>query len=102
MSLSHELCKKLQDAGFPSPMYDAPTIKVDNDTYPVLSPQAFGIYSPTLSELIEACGERFGYLSKVQGEPRFMCSAPGSVGQIFGPTPEIAVALYWLALQDKG
>jgi len=66
--------------------------------------------APTLSELIEACGARFGDLEKGM-ENTWLAKGgkyiyeDGSIGnyefEVFGSTPEEAVARLWLALNKK-
>lgn len=87
-----ELLKQLKDAGFPQKSRcDCPDCKgIDGDAYP-----------PTLSELIEACGDDFYILSNnpfrvntwlAQSTPRkVMKDATAS-------TPEEAVAKLYLSL----
>ena len=81
--MDYALAKQLKDAGFPG-----------------LS----GLAEPTLTELIEACGERFESLNR-HGE-----GAWGAEGWptdnttpllVVGSTPEEAVAKLWLALNGK-
>lgn len=101
MSLSYDTAKKLKDAGFPQ----------EGDGYELHTPDCKGwdgpsactgetrAYSPTLSELIEACGDKFGELCR-NADGSF--SASGKFGvEMDGPTPEEAVAALWLALNGK-
>lgn len=109
--MDYELVKKLKDAGFPQP----------GDKY-LVAGQMPGTYSadtgdmvyiPTLSELIEACGEGFTMLIKPtnytnpenlwyagiddadqEGYPNVSSDYPSGEGK----TPEEAVAKLWLAL----
>ena len=57
------------------------------------------MYVPTLSELIKACGERFGLLERIDGGWYAInydgdTSAPGKI-------PKEAVAKLWLALHNS-
>lgn len=61
-------------------------------------------YAPTLSELIEACGEGFGQLEKQEGY--WECTGRDLTDGIIitfqqGSTPEEAVARLYLALNKK-
>ena len=99
--MNYELAKKLKDAGFPlySPdLFSAGVWEIDTKAFHV----------PTLSELIEACGENFASLGNCRKEgKRFWLAeywnnpgmqAPGL--RIEGNTPEEAVANLWLQLHD--
>lgn len=60
------------------------------------------IVKPTLSELIDACGDEFIALSKL-GD-LWWCATDGSPVRMMGikgQTPEEAVARLWLALNQK-
>ena len=108
--MTYELAKQLKDAGFPlrssygadlDMFSDELSIKIDGDTY----------MKPTLSELIEACGNNFhkltnkafnkgtfvGELWEVQG---WLPNSDSSkaLGSCDGQTPEEAVAKLWLEL----
>ncbi len=102
--MNYELAKELKEAGFPQE-------GVEGETR--LSGNAFGsgleyCYHPDLSELIEACGQRFdevrplrmaGQISSWQAlgvDENLYHSNHGN-----GSTPEEAVARLWLALNKK-
>lgn len=93
--MSFELAEKLKKAGFP---YKAKTV-LNEYGLKDLSP----IFSPTLTELIEACGKRFYSLIKVNDEPTFeACDGNFDNSTFrFGSTPEEATAKLWLALNKK-
>ena len=121
--MNYELCKKLKDAGFPQ----EPRIStggVDGEVFGgfyhvgmIDGDGAFGYFTvseyeeylkrdstkhviakaPTLSELIEACGERFDALQSLGGR----WGARASILSAEGSTPEEAVANLWLALQES-
>jgi hypothetical protein len=91
--MTYELAKQLKDAAFQSETF-------------VCGEKGEPWYAPTLSELIESCGEKFGelsYFGESFTEPWFA----GGGESIYddwefekgGYTPEEAVARLWLALQ---
>lgn len=99
--MTYELAKELKDAGFPQTRRDA-TINADegDGVQPLML--------PTLSELIEACGEDFDSLDKTPGhissvkwlaKTNYGTRKPPEHG--YGATPEEAVARLWLALNKK-
>lgn len=95
--MTYELAKKLKDAGFPqkennSQNWDEPTMRF--------------YYSPTLSELIKACGNKFGVLQladlRKNSKSRWYASTIVYVeNPAYGKTPEEAVAKLWLELNKK-
>jgi hypothetical protein len=111
--MDYELAKQLKDVGFPQPQYDdAEYIDSDETTSGWLTTHWLNgriAYVPTLSELIEACGDMFGQLVKYDpdkgqrwiaiGEyPRWETNGESRVERIEAATPEEAVAKLWLAL----
>lgn len=106
--MTYELALKLKNAGFPQATKAGNQIPkpgmgaiVDIDkkgkNIPIAGEWA---YAPTLSELIEACGE--GYFKLAHGQDDWY----GSMGldnekHSHGSTPEEAVANLWLALNKK-
>lgn len=91
--MNYELAKKLKDAGFPQKYEE----KNDNGALP---------YTPTLSELIEACGYEFGGLIQYHKEHKTdyweAYSYQGMESKtVRGDTPEEAVANLWLELNKK-
>lgn len=108
--ITYELAKQLKDAGFKQ-YGDG---KRENEVgLPILIGMDFNsgeygnyCYFPTLSELIEACGDRFygvlrGPFKKYweAGEYWGYAEFCGTIGQ--GSTPEEAVANLWLELNKK-
>lgn len=103
--MTYELAKELKDARFPqedrhwywSPRTDIPTLWCVNALQPESQERLESfIAAPTLSELIEACGERFWSLRR---DPKGYFCALGDMGELPGcTTPEEAVARLWLAL----
>jgi hypothetical protein len=109
--INYKLAKKLKEAGFPqnvksgsilckhlvSPM-DGTHIIHNYDCDYVKD----GMYFPTLSELIEACGDRFDSLNKYQDGWEAWADRDETSG-IFklGKSAEEAVANLWLELNKK-
>jgi len=98
--MNYELCKKLKDAGFPQQKFGYGTSHHHK--------QGDVCYIPTLSELIEACGERGMFaLTREQGEDCWVWTAttPHLTARELvsgtGSTPEEAVAKLWLTLNEK-
>ena len=96
--MTYELAKLLKDAGFSQ-------FGKGTWTYPpdkIVTHYTDRVYDPTLSELIEACGETFDSLRRVgftdwQAEDR---SYTGSGPVFCGNSTEEAVARLWLALHE--
>ena len=96
--MDYELAKKLKDAGFqqtwPKPdfveLHDAIKIQEIMDKYEK------DVYIPTLSELIEACGNRFDFLANNKNGT--WQASGGNINDQTGQTPEEAVANLWLEL----
>jgi len=89
--MNYKLLDKLEKAGFPL----------------VLSQENQDVRPPTLSELIEACGEKLDLLERtgMVGQEKWRASVDedreGYGTSIYGETPEEAVANLWLSLQAK-
>lgn len=122
--MTYELAKELKDAGFPQGMSTWVWIKplihpeyvlsldVREDKNKVPDDTWKDIYAaPTLSELIEACGDDFRdlvYHSKRTPESTYQkYTVKGGMRKLgdwslrSGHTPEEAVAKLWLALHSK-
>jgi len=85
LHMNYELAKQLKDAGFPQSKYCDHCGTDFGDKY-----------EPTLSELIEECGDDISYLEKkVNG---WMVSNSMGLVEVVAPTPEEAVAKLWLKL----
>lgn len=118
--INYDLAKELKDAGFPqefnggrflvspvSPYPNSPTNsgRSWNDEYKEY--QEGLVYPPTLSELIEACGERFLSVMHVVGADNhqnyWIATDRENIGihKHEGSTPEESVARLWLALNKK-
>ena len=98
--MNYALAKQLKDAGFPK---DWSQMENHDPELLVLSWDIYGSgYSPTLSELIEACGEDFRWLKLRTKDLWLAQGRPHPVGKkeprCYAPTPEEAVAKLWLEL----
>lgn len=105
--MNYELAKQLKDAGFPHHWCseDDCSCLVNGD-----STKGTACF-PTLEELIEACGKRFSILhmrhrgaSAAWGNHKWHAAAePTSEdsNHVFADSPTEAVALLWLALNEK-
>lgn len=106
--MDYELAKELQDAGYPLRRIEPgmcvglwPTLDMNPEGKQELGAQHF--YTPTLSELIEACGESFYGVHRMVDDEwvAFMYDIEDPTRQVEGrgDTPEIAVAKLYLALK---
>jgi len=108
--MNYELAKKLKDAGFPQ---NGKVVNKKAFTFDGVGKE-YAIedtdevfYFPTLSELIEACGDGFNVLIRstflTKGvKPEFRASSgSGGAPSSEGKTPEEAVALLYLKLHEK-
>lgn len=103
--MNYELAKKLKEAGFPqrSKQFPIPsdTREYDDGTieFPTGTPEP--VHLPTLSELIEACGE--GFYSLIRSPREGLWCAYQVFERLTGlyKTPEEAVANLWLALNKE-
>jgi hypothetical protein len=89
-SLSYETAKKLEDAGFPQD-HPVHVRYLTNDTLPDIS-------FPTLSELIEACGEDFSQLNHIVAGKMDKWFAFAGRAHGVGDTADEAMANLYLAL----
>jgi len=95
--MNYELALQLKNAGFPKMRFTTFTATGSDEV--ILTE------GPTLSELIEACGDRFDELTKIGHEnPRWSAFAYSWEERVWGievgrgATKEEAVAKLWLAL----
>ena len=103
--MKYELATELKDAGFPQGGSGAWV----GDPNAVVLRGGDRVYAPTLSELIAACGSRFGMLRAeivhgAEDAPRKWIAREIGNEQIratVGDNPEEAVARLWLALDRK-
>lgn len=104
--MTYETAKKLKDAGYEFTSIEQTEYRqsIENTDFRV----------PTLSELIEACGDRFGGLNRYPLAPvyeRFECFSEWIFEirkesnehefVVYGKTPEEAVANLYLALKSN-
>ena len=107
--MNYELAKELKDAGFPQQDYSW-ICQHGNGVHFLGTPHCEKCFVPSLSELIEVCGDRFGGLEHwaecVNSNERwesytpliFTGSEPEHEIVVYAPTPDEAVAKLWLAL----
>ena len=101
--MTWELAKQLKDAGFPE---GGKGNLLDASPDPHLDWQ--NAYAPTLSELIEACGDGYLHIMNHSGPEEWcatfndhFCSPLDSQkAHGHGSTPDIAVGKLWLALNS--
>lgn len=115
--MNYELAKELKDAGYPqkgllfSSLYP-PELDLSKEeiSYNVELREHYMCHSPTLSELIEACGNDLSHLSQRPGYPEggkwwavthSKFDENGNNFEECGSSPEEAVARLWLALNKK-
>ena len=108
--INYELAKQLQQAGFPHK--EKGEIKYYNkEGKEIFKEDATGfhfvasdtLYFPTLSELIEACGDRFDELVRMEKDDWIARATlklgEGEVIETFESSPEETVAKLWIQLQ---
>lgn len=113
--MNYELAKRLKDAGFPQVTKGGEWLYKEGEG-PVTPNTDFSaaVYSPTLTELIEACGEGELYIARVitsiknheiQGYHWIASTDTNMDGciidEVDGETPEEAVALLLLKLNQS-
>lgn len=94
--MDYELAKQLKEAGFPQTSDSEYKHIYPNETATRLGTD--GMREPTLSELIEACGDDFIQLRKTHNKPRSLWLASSLETDESAETPEEAVAKLWLEL----
>jgi hypothetical protein len=107
--MNYELCLKLKEAGFKSEhVLDMDTGAWCTNCPWLRNEESKGFEEmcyPTLSELIEACGDKFKFI-EIQNyhinQPRWTALDCEGEHRTFGSTPEEAVAKLWLALNKNG
>ena len=98
--MNYDLAKQLRDAGFPQGGKGGRAFPPDA----VLARMTDRVYLPTLSDLIEACGEIFQALRHpAQGgwQAFSVIERAGGMEIGIGETPDEAVARLWLTLRGK-
>ncbi len=109
MGIIYELAKELKEAGFPQKTKKYSHVLMEDRGERIVSedgslPYRSDTYTilPTLSELIEECGNDFGALMRNNNREwdcyKFNLPLQGAVS---GLTPEEAVAKLWLTLNKK-
>lgn len=106
--MNYEIAKQLKDAGFPQ-VLPKPDFLELHDAVAVADiyakyPDNFDPYRPTLSELIEACGDKISSIVKIGIGSWGAYSVRGTLDNYIyesSDTPEEAVAKLWLALNKK-
>jgi hypothetical protein len=114
--MDYELAEKLRDAGFPQDATELILRKYSLAKEPIrfMRPPKgteLGVLSgkleweiafPTLTELIEACGDDFLEMGRHWDGYRKRWTVGSISGNTkWGDTPEIAIANLWLSLQDN-
>lgn len=99
--MTYELAKELKDAGFPEG--NKQFIERDGTIIGINEWHNDAIFSPTLEELIEACGKDFIALDK-KADGQWLAGGGRREKeyfsyQLWGDTPSEAVARLWLALK---
>lgn len=100
MTISYEFAKRLSDAGFLQGGKGTWVMPPDK----IVSRREDRVYVPTLEELVEACGERFGSLFRsVDDDTRGKWGAFDVHIRLegWGSTSAEAVVRLWLALKAK-
>lgn len=97
--MNYELAKQLKDAGFPLKERVIMSQQIGNELHQISE------WYPTLSELIEACGEEFSGLDRDKdsssGEVYWLAKAWSLDKNTYGSTPEESVANLWLKLNEN-
>lgn len=102
--MEYELAKKLKDAGFPQ-RGKSHEWCIENSQELLINPISIilndAVSIPTLSELIEECGDKMFHLgcSFTSDSKEWEARTPFGFGK--GSTPEEAVANLWLELNKK-
>lgn len=110
--ISYELAKQLKDAGFPQNTFkEGYFLWNRGERERAINTSRIGdfphkqetVYIPTLAELIEACGDDYGFgqLYRIGTKGNFSFHAETNIELILqtsGSTPEEAVAKLWLEL----
>lgn len=88
--MNYELALELKRAGFPQHRAN------------YVDEHGWAHYKPSLSELVEACGDKFLNLSIDLGRNgQWMAFATDRVCEGRGQTPEEAIAYLWLMINKK-
>ena len=106
--MNYELAKQLKDSGFPQNDTDLVLVEDDRHLMDIHTANEMGYgyaYAPTLSELIEACGEYFVLLYRSTNQ-EYLWESEGNKDKENhnygrGSTSEEAVANLWLELNKR-
>ncbi len=97
--MTYELAKKLKEAGFSQKERNGLTW---NDICELGNCPEEKMKVPTLSELIEACGNKFGKIEFINDNQEYKWIATDCEGnKCWEKNPEEAVAKLWLELNKK-
>lgn len=97
--MNYELAKQLKDAGFPQ-KHEPFCVKIPMELDTLGNQIRY--FMPSLSELIEACGDRLQALERTGlGWRALVSPIRESAMGIHGLTPEEAVANLWLKIHEK-
>jgi len=103
--LSYKDAKELKDAGFPQGEPNSWSVQFADRPKQEIKGNPFEEYIPTLSELIEACGDDFSHLKKLETSwiavTHSAFDENGNNFEEFGKTPEQAVKNLWIKLNKK-
>lgn len=113
--ISYKLAKELKEAGFPQSLGGGDCYSTKGVITPtsvvfalkeILNEDFSSFYAPTLSELIDQCGEGFTELCRLGEGGEFEWyteefEGPLEYNRIYGSTAEESVAKLWLAIQKE-
>jgi len=96
--MNYALLKQLKNAG-----YKLITATAEDQQYgcEIFWIDSVGYLMPTLSELVEACGNDFAYLSNMMHKKLGWAARGDETEEVYGKSPEEAVACLWLALKQR-
>lgn len=101
--MTYELAKQLKDTGFPqgTSSSDIHYTYIDKNNNPCSALVTDSAYIPTLSELIEACGDELCDLTRTDFGWMTNCENVGNSFQEEGKSLIEAVAKFWLKVNEK-
>lgn len=106
--MDYELAKRLKDTGFPQKHLNLWDDKCDKEHSLGMATECCGVYIPTLSELIEACGDKITSIERIEDKWRATWLDKVNRGTTYTPcffedgeTPEVAVANLWVELNKN-
>lgn len=107
--MNYELAKEMKDAGFPQGVGDyicpdsSHTFVIEKGGMSYDPAGCEMVFNPSLSELIEACGNidiKLQRYPEHRDERKWIALCAGQDAECYA-TPEIAIARLWLALNQK-